>query len=81
MSRWEYQTALLQPASGWSTHKGWRLREINRQEQPGWKQAEIYVSVAAFCNQMGQQDWELVSVTYPGDSVFEIELYFKHLLQ
>jgi hypothetical protein len=43
MRHWEYRTVALHPASVSLTRvNGWRLKEINEQEQPDWKKSEIY---------------------------------------
>ena len=57
--------------------KGWRFKEINEQEQPDWKQTEIYPSIADLCNQMDRQDSELTSVGYPFQTASPVILYFK----
>ena len=47
MRQWVYRTLLLRPASlNLARVKGWRLKEINEQEQPDWKQTELYTSIA-----------------------------------
>lgn len=80
MQRWEYHIAqLIEVGLGHS--RGWKLKEINGQEQPDWKKTEIYSSVTDFCNQMSQQGWELASADYPGYPLGEVALYFKRLLQ
>lgn len=63
MQRWEYRTSHLEavPVS-LTKSKGWRLKQIDEQEQPDWKKTEVHTSVTEFCNQMSQQGWELVSV-------------------
>jgi len=82
MQRWEYRTAqLITVPVSLTKSKGWKLKEINGQEQPDWKKAEIYSSVTDFCNQMSQQGWELASAAYPGYPLGEVVLYFKRLLQ
>ena len=79
---WEYRTVfLLTFATNWFKKKEWRIKEINEQEQPDWKKSETYASVAGFCNQMSRQNWDLISVTYPDRSYFEIILYFKRPIQ
>jgi len=80
MPRWEYHSALLEVVSSWSIHKGWRLKEINEQEQSHWQKTRLYASVADFCTQMGQQGWELVSAVYSGHHGSEVGLYFKRPL-
>jgi hypothetical protein len=37
---------------------------MNEQDLPNWKKAERYSSIAGFCNQMDQEDWELVSTSF-----------------
>ena len=81
MQRWEYQTAFLVTSMAISKSHVWRLYKVNEQEQPGWRKTEPYVSVVDFCNQMGQQGWELAGVMNPGSSSFEVVLYFKRLRQ
>jgi hypothetical protein len=82
MQYWEYRTVYLQSrTASWPTNKGWRVAAINEQEQPNWRKSETYPSLAEFCNQMGQQHWEMISVAYPGRSPFEIVLYLKRPLQ
>jgi len=67
MQQWEYHTVTLMPIAGLTKLKGWKLKQINEQELPNWKNAEMYSSTADFCNQMGLQGWELVSaVAYDG---------------
>jgi hypothetical protein len=39
MQRWEYRTAQL-VGVGWADSRGWRLREINEQEQPEMNEYE-----------------------------------------
>lgn len=80
MQRWEYRTAQL-VVMGLTYSKGWKLKEINEQKQPDWKKAEAYSSVTDFCNQMGQQGWELTSAAYPNRAITPVILYFKRLLQ
>jgi hypothetical protein len=77
MKQWEYRSALLHAIPGSLTkNKGWKLRQIDEQELPNWKKTEIYTSVAAFCNQMGRQGWELISVNNHSTSMLAA-LYFK----
>ena len=79
MQRWDYRTAQL-VGVGWAKSSGWRLREIDEQEQPDWKKTEVYSSVTDYCNQMAQQGWELISAAYPGETVTYVILHFKRLL-
>lgn len=82
MQRWEYRTAQLDAVPvGLTKVKGWKLKEVDEQEQHEWKKTEVYASVAEFCNQMGQQGWELVCAAYPERFVSIVILYFKRLLQ
>jgi hypothetical protein len=74
MQRWEYRSAVLVGVpKNLTKNKGWRVREIDEQELPDWKKSELHSSVLAFCNQMGQQGWELISLNDARD----IALYFK----
>ena len=68
MQRLEYHTAEL-IGVGLTCSKGWRLREINEQVQPDWKKSKVYASVTDFCNEIAEQGWELVSASYPGETV------------
>jgi hypothetical protein len=77
MQQWEYRFALLtEVPSSLTKHRGWKLSIIDEQELPNWKKAEVYPSVLAFCNAMGQQGWELVNVHGLSTST-AIEIYFK----
>jgi len=80
MQRWEYHTVQL-VVMGLTYSKGWKLKEINEQEQSDWKKTEAYSSVTDFCNQMGQQGWELMSAAYPNRAITPVILYFKRLFQ
>lgn len=78
MQKWEYRTAtLLAIPSISGIVKGWRLRAINDQELPNWKKAEMYSTIAVFCNQMGQEGWELINTVSTGLSQFSLLLFFK----
>jgi len=79
MQRLEYHTAQL-VGVGLTRSKGWKLREINEQVQPDWKKSKIYASVTDFCNETAEQDWELVSASYPGEAVTYVILHFKRLI-
>ena len=71
---------VLHPASvGLTRVNGWRLKEINEQEQPDWKKSEIYPSTVDFCNQMSREGWELISVVHPRYAELEVIFYFKRL--
>lgn len=76
MQQWEYCTALLSAVVHFGNYQGWRLKEINERRQPDGQEAKEYTSVADFCNQMGQQGWELISANGSLRST-SIELYFK----
>jgi len=80
VQRWEYCSIHL-AGVGLLRDKGWQLWQINEQEQQNWKKSEIYASVNEFCNQMGQQGWELVCIAYPGELVTFAILHFKRSLQ
>lgn len=82
MQRWEYRTTQLEavPVS-LTKSKGWRLKKIDEQEQPDWKKTEVHTSVTEFCNLMGQQGWELVSVSVPERFANPVILYFKRPLE
>lgn len=65
MRQWEYRTFLLHSVNSdllW--YGGWRLRQINEQEIPNWKKTEVFSSVAAYCNYMDEQGWELINADY-----------------
>jgi hypothetical protein len=77
MQQWEYRSALMQGAtSDWNRVRTWRLRRIDDQELPDWRKAEIYSSIIAFCNEMGEEGWELISMD-GGSKNTSVELYFK----
>jgi hypothetical protein len=82
MQLWEYRTALLNAvAVTLIKTSGWRLKEVNEQEQSNWKKTEIYPRLVDFCNQMGREGWELTSASYPDHTVEKVILYFKRPLQ
>jgi hypothetical protein len=79
MPHWEYRTVLLYAFLHPHNHKSWRVKAINEQKIPNWEETKEYSSVADFCNQMGKQGWELITVhseNHP-DLKMLIELYFK----
>lgn len=78
MQQWEYHNVYLSKVI-WGNSKGWRLWKIEEQEQPNWKKGKVYLSVTEFCNEMGQQGWELLSAAYPGKAVIYAILHFKRL--
>lgn len=78
MQQWEYQTTTLFPVLGFTKIKGWKLRAINEDDLPNWKETERYSTVTIFCNKMGQQGWELVSVFNVPNA--GLVLYFKRIV-
>lgn len=77
MQQWEYRTATLVPF-GWGQATNWKLRQLDEQELRDWNFTEGYSSLLVFCNQMGFQGWELVSVTNSNSSSSgERFFYFK----
>ncbi|MDQ2886969.1 MAG: hypothetical protein M3Y39_12910 [Chloroflexota bacterium] len=78
MRHWEYRTVGMHLASVSSTRvNGWRLKEINEQEQPDWKKTESYPSIVDFCNHMSREGWELISAGHPRYADLQVVLYFK----
>lgn len=79
MQQWEYYSVHL-AGVGWE-NKGWRVWQVNDQEQPNWKKNGVYPSVTDFCSEMGQLGWELICAAYPGETVTYVILHFKrHIL-
>jgi hypothetical protein len=77
MRRWEYHAVFLQAAhSNLWWPRGWRLRQINEQEIPNWKETETFASVATYCNRMDEQGWDLIGTNYR-DSSSSVSLLFK----
>lgn len=77
MQKWEYQTvSLMSEVSIGGRVKRWKLKTINEEDIPGWRKAEGYSSLMVFCNQMGQERWELVS-TGPYIYNLGLLLFFK----
>jgi hypothetical protein len=78
MRHWEYRTLSVHQVSvSFTKTKGWRLKEINEQEQPDWKKTEVYPSIADLCNQMDEQGWELTGVGYQYQTESPTILYFR----
>lgn len=81
MQKWEYHTVLLMLSMGISGRvKCWRLKAINEKNVPHWRKAEECSSLSVFCNQMGQEGWELASTErdkYNTDCL----LFFKRQLE
>lgn len=80
MQLWEYRTASLSSVLGFHSNKGWKLKAIDEQELPNWKNTDTYASIASFCNEMGRQGWELVSTVTFNDGIGLI-LSFKRPLE
>jgi hypothetical protein len=77
MPQWEYHSDLLVPVYPMMEFGGWKLKSVDEQEKTNWKKTEIYNSIAEFCNQIGKQGWELVSVVRVSHSGKDTMLYFK----
>lgn len=60
MRRWEHLSTLMFIDIG----SRWWLRQKNGQEIPAWKKGEPFASLAAYCNYMDEQGWEIVNVHY-----------------
>lgn len=78
MQKWEYHTVgLMADMSFGGRVKSWKVHTINEEKVPNWYSAEGYSSLKVFCNQMGQEGWELVS-TQPTNGLL---LFFKRPLE
>src|SRR5262249_17242402 len=78
MQRWEYRfIGLAAIPRNLFVNKGWSVSEIDEQALPNSNNAEVYPSVLAFCNHMGLQGWELLSLNETKSMAAHIRLYFK----
>lgn len=76
MQKWEYHTVSLMAQGSFSGRiRSWKLRMINEEEVSNWRKAEGYSSLRVFCNQMGQEGWELISTGPP--TTDGLLLFFK----
>lgn len=56
MVKWEYKFLMVDWANG-----SWRVYKDNGAETEDWKNSPSYIQV---CNQLGEEGWEMVTLSY-----------------